>query len=45
MSERTELRSRDEELAIFDDAGREIGTAPRPKVFAEGLWLASAGSC
>lgn len=43
MSERTELRSRDEVLAIFDDAGREIGTAPRSRVFAEGLWLASAG--
>ncbi|MGW6378624.1 NUDIX hydrolase [Rhodococcus sp. NPDC055112] len=43
MSERTDLRSRDEVLAIFDDAGREVGTAPRSRAFAEGLWLASAG--
>ncbi|MBP1158752.1 NUDIX domain-containing protein [Rhodococcus sp. PvR099] len=33
----------DEVVAVYDTAGAVIGTAPRSRVYAEGLWHASAG--
>lgn len=33
----------DEIVALFDAAGHVVGTAPRSRVYAEGLWHASAG--
>jgi 8-oxo-dGTP pyrophosphatase MutT (NUDIX family) len=33
----------DEQIAVFDADGRVVGSAPRSKVYAEGLWHGSAG--
>ncbi|MCZ4589382.1 NUDIX domain-containing protein [Rhodococcus opacus] len=33
----------DEVVAVFDSAGRPVGSAARSRVYAEGLWHASAG--
>lgn len=33
----------DEVVAVYDAQGEPIGTAPRSRVYAEGLWHASAG--
>ncbi|MFD4293181.1 NUDIX domain-containing protein [Rhodococcus sp. NPDC058505] len=33
----------DEVVAVYDKAGLVIGSAPRSRVYAEGLWHASAG--
>ena len=33
----------DEEVTVFDGAGRVVGSAPRTQVYAEGLWHGSAG--
>ncbi|MFZ2174759.1 MAG: NUDIX domain-containing protein [Rhodococcus sp. (in: high G+C Gram-positive bacteria)] len=33
----------DERVAVFDSAGRQVGSAERSRVYAEGLWHASAG--
>lgn len=33
----------DEQVAVFDAAGRVVGSAPRSRVYAEGLWHGSAG--
>lgn len=36
-------RPEDEMVAVFDSAGNECGSARRGRVYAEGLWHASAG--
>jgi 8-oxo-dGTP pyrophosphatase MutT (NUDIX family) len=33
----------DETVAVYDAAGNAVGAAPRSRVYAEGLWHASAG--
>src|SRR5689334_20553924 len=33
----------DEVVAVYDAQGEPVGTAPRSRVYAEGLWHASAG--
>lgn len=33
----------DELIAVYDAGGTEIGSAPRSRVYADGLWHASAG--
>ncbi|MGV0741192.1 NUDIX hydrolase [Mycolicibacterium sp. XJ870] len=33
----------DETVAVYDAQGNVVGTAPRPRVYADGLWHASAG--
>ena len=33
----------DEVVAVFDSSGRPVGSAARSRVYAEGLWHASAG--
>ena len=33
----------DEQVTVFDAQGRVVGEAPRPQVYAEGLWHGSAG--
>ncbi|MBM4509969.1 NUDIX domain-containing protein [Rhodococcus hoagii] len=33
----------DEVVAVYDAQGETVGTAPRSRVYAEGLWHASAG--
>lgn len=33
----------DEQVAVFDAAGRVVGSAPRSQVYAEGRWHGSAG--
>ncbi len=33
----------DEVIAVYDEDGAQIGSAPRSRVYADGLWLASAG--
>jgi 8-oxo-dGTP pyrophosphatase MutT (NUDIX family) len=33
----------DEIVAVYDSAGHDLGSAPRSRVYAEGLWHASAG--
>ncbi|MFF0813703.1 NUDIX domain-containing protein [Rhodococcus sp. NPDC003318] len=33
----------DEIVTVYDEVGTAIGTAPRSRVYAEGLWHASAG--
>lgn len=37
------LDPHDELVAVFDAAGAPVGAAPRSRVYAEGLWHASAG--
>ncbi|MGW0044696.1 NUDIX hydrolase [Rhodococcus sp. NPDC003348] len=43
MDQATDDLPRDEIVTVYDADGNETGTAPRSRVYAEGLWHASSG--